>query len=123
MTFNAADYSFSGPDTVPAGWTSIRLVNQGQEPHHLTLLKLAEGRTVADFMNAMQSDAPPPPGLFTEEGGPNGITPGTDAIAVVNLEPGTYILACFSPSPDGTPHIAKGMMKPLTVTPAPTGAG
>jgi hypothetical protein len=29
--------------------------------------------------------------------------------------PGTYLLACFVPSADGVPHLAKGMLKPLQV--------
>lgn len=110
------DYSFAGPETLPAGWTSMRLVNQGREAHQITLLKLAQGKTLADFTAAMQAGGPPPAGLFTEEGGPNGINPGTEGTAVVNLEPGTYVLACFIPSPDGVPHVAKGMIKPITVS-------
>lgn len=123
VVFTAVDYSFNGPDTVPAGWTTIRLENQGREPHHLTLLKLAPGRTFADVTAAMQSGSPEAlQGLFTEEGGPNAIGPDANSTAIVNLEPGNYVLACFIPSPDGVPHIAKGMIKPLTVTPAPAAA-
>jgi uncharacterized cupredoxin-like copper-binding protein len=39
---------------------------------------------------------------------------------VVDLLAGQNVLLCFIPSPDGVPHLAKGMVKPLTVTAAPT---
>lgn len=118
-TFTMSDHSFSGPESVPAGWTRIRAVNQGQELHHLTLLKLAAGRTPADFVAAVQANPETEPAnLFTEAGGPNAVIPGAEATAIVNLEPGQYVLVCFIPSPDGTPHVAKGMVRALTVTPA-----
>ena len=123
VTYIAADYSFSGPDSIPAGWTRIRLVNQGQEPHHLGLLKLAEGKTMADLLAALQAGGGgPPPGLLTEEGGPNAADPGGDSTVILNLEPGNYVMVCFIPSPDGAPHVAKGMMRPLTVTGTRTAA-
>jgi hypothetical protein len=34
------------------------------------------------------------------------------------LEEGTYVLGCWVPSPDGVPHIMKGMVRKLTVLPA-----
>jgi hypothetical protein len=40
---------------------------------------------------------------------------GQQDLALVNLEPGTYWLVCFFPSPDGTPHIARGMVTQITV--------
>ena len=33
----------------------------------------------------------------------------------VELEPGSYYFACFIPSADGAPHVAKGMIVPFTV--------
>lgn len=38
------------------------------------------------------------------------------------VEPGSYVLVCFVPSPDGIPHLAKGMVWPLTVAEEPSGA-
>jgi hypothetical protein len=40
----------------------------------------------------------------------------------LNLEAGTYVLACFIPSPDGVPHLAKGMLMPIQVSPVSRGA-
>jgi uncharacterized cupredoxin-like copper-binding protein len=36
----------------------------------------------------------------------------------VTLEAGNYVMLCFVPGPDGIPHVAKGMFRPLTVTAA-----
>jgi hypothetical protein len=36
------------------------------------------------------------------------------------MEPGNYAVVCFVEGPDHVPHMAKGMMKPLTVTASPT---
>src|SRR2546429_48973 len=49
VTITATDYAFGVPDTLPAGLTTFRLVNQGKELHHANLVRLGEGKTVADF--------------------------------------------------------------------------
>jgi hypothetical protein len=55
-------------------------------------------------------------------GGPNPPEPGDTANATLSLEPGSYAMLCFVPTPDGVPHVMKGMIQPLTVTgPARTG--
>jgi hypothetical protein len=36
----------------------------------------------------------------------------------IDLRPGAYVLACFVQSPDGVPHLAKGMLRPFQVTAA-----
>jgi len=52
-------------------------------------------------------------------GGPNAPVPGGGiANATIDLEPGDYAIVCMVDVPDGVPHIAHGMMRPLTVTPA-----
>ena len=121
VTITAADYAFAVPETVPAGLTTLRLVNQGKELHHASLIRLKDGKTVADFQSglqaAMQSHAPPPPWI-SFAGGPNAVTPGDTGTVTQTLEPGTYVFVCWIPSPDGTPHIMKGMMHPMVVAAA-----
>lgn len=119
-TFIARDYSFSGPDTIPAGWIHLRLENEGAEYHHIQLVKLNEGKTVDDLVTALQ-ESPIPPAWAKEYGGPNPSDPGQSSEAVVNLEAGNYALICTVPSKDGTPHVHYGMAKALTVTPADGG--
>jgi uncharacterized cupredoxin-like copper-binding protein len=114
MKVTARDYAFEAPDTVLAGRTEIRLSNRGKELHHVWLVRLEGGKTAADFFAAMQKGGPQP-AWAKDAGGPNSPVPGGESAAVVDLQAGNYVLACVIPSPDGKPHIMKGMAKPLTV--------
>lgn len=116
VTVVATDFRLSLPATLTAGPTTFRLVNRGRELHQLYLVKLADGKTAADFVHALKPGAPPP-SWATDEGGPNGVDPGTTSPAVtVSLTPGHYAALCIIPSPDGVPHMMKGMYTDLTVT-------
>jgi len=115
LTITAKDYAFDVPDSVAAGRTEIRLVNQGPELHHAFLIKLEDGKTPADFAQAMQAGGAFP-SWARDVGGPNTPAPGKTSIAVLDLKPGTYLLTCVIPSPDGKPHMMKGMARTLTVT-------
>jgi hypothetical protein len=44
--------------------------------------------------------------------------PGQPARVTMMVEPGEYAVVCIVDTPDHVPHVAKGMIKPLTVTPA-----
>src|ERR1051325_4953141 len=44
------------------------------------------------------------------------VTGGDTAAATQVVEPGSYVLVCWIPSLDGTPHVMKGMLHPLVVT-------
>ena len=120
ITITATDYAFGVPDTLPAGLTTFRLVNQGKELHHANLVRLGEGKTVADFQAglaaAMKNSTPPPPWMGFA-GGPNAVTLGDTGVATQMLEPGSYVFVCWIPSLDGVPHVMKGMLHPLLVTP------
>jgi hypothetical protein len=129
MTIVATDYKFDAPDEVPSGMMTVHLVDNGTEMHHVSFVKLNDGKTVADIENVLSSKTPgPPPSWAVDHGGVNPPRPGGGmATATQMLEPGNYALICFIPSADGTPHFAKGMVRPLTVTasagpaaPAPT---
>lgn len=121
VAFDATDFSYQGPTTIPAGLTTLRLNGQGREMHHLTVLRLVDGKTFADFEAAMRK-GDLEPRWAVPVGGPNPPAPGESAEVTQVLEPGEYALVCFVPSPDGKPHIMKGMMKALTVTPGAAGA-
>jgi hypothetical protein len=116
MTINATDYAFDAPDQVPAGMMTIHLVDNGAELHHVAFVKLNDGKTLADVAQAMKSQGPMP-AWAVDHGGVNAPHPGGGmASATEMLEAGNYALICFIPSADGTPHFAKGMVRPLTVT-------
>ena len=117
----ARDYSYTGPDTIPAGLTELRLVNAGSELHHMQLVRLEEGRTATQFVAAIAAGGPPPEWAELV-GGPNAIAPGSSAASVQHLHPGHYALLCFIPSSDRVPHFAKGMHRDLWVVGTPVRA-
>jgi len=115
LTFTAKEYSFDGPGQTAAGWTKLTLVNQGQEGHHIQLVKLDEGKTQDDLKAALTADPENFPAWAEPYGGPNAPDPGGSTSALVNLEPGIYALICVIPDAQGTPHLQHGMLKTLTV--------
>jgi hypothetical protein len=103
------------PATIAAGPVSLRLVNNGQELHQAQVVRLENGKTMADLAAAMKHEGPPPPWLRFV-GGPNGIAPGQEATSMASLTPGRYAMVCLIPSADGVPHLMKGMVQPFEVT-------
>ena len=115
VTVTATDFKLDMPDTIPAGSVTLHLVNHGKELHQAQVARLDGGKTPADFEAAMKHEGPPP-AWVKYVGGPNGIAPGQEASATTVLAPGSYVMICFIPSPDGVPHVMKGMIQPFQVT-------
>ena len=117
VTVTANDYAFSAPDTIPAGMTEIRLLNRGAEMHHVWLIRLDAGKSMQDLFAVMKPEAPLP-AWARDVGGPNTPGPGGESTAILRLTPGRYAMICVIPSPDGKPHVMKGMAKQVTVVPS-----
>lgn len=118
VAITATDFGYVLPTApIHAGLTTVTLVNQGAEVHHATLIRLEDGKTVADYLTALQAGGPPPT-WGVPVGGPNAAPPSGEANATLVLEPGTYAVVCFIPSADGVLHLAKGMVTQLEVQPA-----
>ena len=115
ITVTATDFKLDMPATIPSGAVSLKLVNTGKELHQAQIIRLDQGKTVADLEAAMKHEGPPPPWLRFV-GGPNGIAPGQEATSMASLAPGNYALICLIPSPDGVPHLMKGMIQPFEVS-------
>jgi len=112
----ARDYEFEMPDTLSAGPTLFHLTNDGEQLHHMTLVKLEQGKTLADF-TALPPGPAPVWAVFM--GGPNATLPkGGQSEDIVDLSPGNYAVICIIPDADGKLHTMKGMVKALTVTPS-----
>ncbi len=119
IKIDSADYAYTAPETLSAGWTRIVLTNSGAEPHHVQFLRLNDGVTVPQFEQAFKQAEGPALALTKQVGGVGAIHPGGTASAVLNLPAGEYVILCFIPSPaDGVAHHAKGMVKSLIVNPA-----
>src|SRR5215467_15717829 len=114
-TISAWDNRFEGPDTISGGQVTIRLLNRGQEPHQLQLLKLDEGKSPADLAAALREGGGVVPRWAKHMGGPNGIGSGDTAEATMYLEPGSYVIVCGIPTKKHKTHAALGMQKALNV--------
>ena len=115
VVFIAHDYGFTGPDRLPAGLTTVRIVNMGKDLHHVQFLKLLQGKSAADFRAAIAENPNRLPGWTHYAGGPNAHLPGSLASSTVNLTEGDYVLICWIPDKNGVPHVALGMQKALVV--------
>jgi uncharacterized cupredoxin-like copper-binding protein len=121
LTVETTDYAFDMPAVLRPGLTQIRLVNKGKEEHHVWIVRLEQGKTLADLFAAMQSGNMSPE-WAKSMGGPNAHVPGAQATALMKLEAGRYAALCFIPAPDGKPHIMKGMAKEFEVKGEPVRA-
>lgn len=115
VVFTAHDYGFTGPERIPAGVTTMQIVNRGQDLHQIQLLKLLQGKTAEDFRAAIAAQPGRIPGWVKFVGGPNAVVPGGDAVAMMPLAEGEYLLICLIPNEEGIPHLALGMQKALSV--------
>jgi hypothetical protein len=117
MALIAHDHGYTGPDRVPAGMTTVEIINRGQAPHHAQIVKLAVGKTAQDFTAAMKADPLHWPSWVSFVGGPNGVVPGERATATMHLDSGQYLALCLIPDTQGVPHVMLGMEKEFTVVP------
>jgi hypothetical protein len=119
ISIDAADFSYTAPETISEGWVRVKLTNSGQEPHHVQFLRLNDGVTLAQFEEVLKQGEGPAMALVQQMGGVGAIAPTLSAQAVLNLPAGEYVILCLIPSPsDHVAHVAKGMIKSLTVQPA-----
>lgn len=120
VTVHAKDFAYDAPAAIPAGMTTFKLINDGKAPHHLSLVRLDSGKTLADLKHELAMPAAPPTWVHAV-GGPNAVGPGATDSATVDLVPGNYAMVCYVPIPGGVPHFAKGMIAAFTVGAAPAG--
>ena len=113
VTIMAQEFTFDAPDTLPAGFTRVNLMNHGAEPHHLLFARLDSGHVLGELLQELGANKIPT--WVSWLGGPNAAMPGATTETVVELTPGNYAVLCVIPTADGTPHVAKGMVRPLTV--------
>src|SRR5687768_476836 len=118
VSLTATEYVFQAPDSIPAGWTTLRLANNGQEVHYGHIVRLDSGRTVpqlvAAYAEAIRTSGPRPKWV-KRFGGPGGTGPGDSSNVTQYLEPGSYVWVCPVEDSKGHPHFAKGEFKPFVV--------
>jgi len=115
-------YEFAAPATLKAGKTTLELDNQSKTNyHHVQLVPLLPGKTLADAKKALASNGPPmgpPPVNFDAVQGTGVIEHNSKIVADVNLKPGNYVMLCFVSDRDGKggPHTGKGLLKEIKVS-------
>jgi hypothetical protein len=114
--YTTKEYAIEGPTALQSGFQTITLKNTGAMDHHIMFMKLNEGKTLADL--AAAKDLPSLLAAVVSYGGPGSIGGGQSVSVILDLAVGDYVLACLIPDADGVPHMAKGMVLPLTVTQA-----
>lgn len=110
IRLEARDFAFTAPAEVPAGLTRIRLVNLGSAWHEAGISRLPDGATPEAYLAGARAGEPFPVGAV-DFGGPGKIASGDSSDVVIALEPGRYVVVCWS---DG--HVKAGMIAPLVVT-------
>ena len=120
VTIRAKDYAFDAPAEITGGTVTFRYFNDGPDLHHVQLIRLTEGKTVPDLLQALKTPGPLP-SWATEAGGPNVVDPGHELTATIDVAPGDYAIVCFVDTPDHVPHLMKGMAQALKVVAPPAG--
>lgn len=111
---SAEDFSFT-IGRVQRGRTRFVLRNEGQEEHHLFVVRLRRAGTLVDAVRADREGEPPAAFLADEGAVTATIWPGRRSTVDVRLRRGAYGLLCFVASPDGTPHAYKGMAREVLI--------
>jgi hypothetical protein len=116
-TFTARDFSFTGPDRLPAGLVRFNLDNAGSRAHMLGVVSLRDGKTADDLLRDVRAHPNDPfPSYAVEMGGPDAVDPGARSVGYVNLAPGQYAVYCQMPDGDtGHSHLDLGMIHAFTV--------
>ena len=115
LQFHATEYAFSVPETVPAGQTSIEIVNKGEEPHMLDLVPLVDDAPpVEELIKMPEKEVTKffkgrPIHIKTVKAGQ------TSAAVDADLKPGRYAYVCFYSKKGEKPHALIGMNGELTV--------
>jgi hypothetical protein len=117
MDVVARDFKLELPNRGSAGIVRFRFVNEGREPHYARFVRVEGDHSLADFEGWRHAGGPLPAWLIPA-GGIGTIAPGESVEYSTRLIPGEYIAYCGHPSPDGVPHVDKGMYARFTIEPA-----
>jgi hypothetical protein len=113
------DFSFILPDEITAGPQLWQVSNSGNQWHHIQIVQLDEGVTVADLIAMLASHEPPSgPPPFTGIASWQETSSGVTSWGVLDLAPGEYTVICFLPDFTDLPpasHLVHGMVRTLRV--------
>ena len=119
LTAELKEFSFTLPETIPAGKHLWEIRNTGQQWHHMIVLKPKAGTAIEAIVEMASSEEEPqgePP--YEEVAYFGDISGGTTAWVTLDIPAGDYYAVCFLPdssSEQMTAHISHGMLQPLKV--------
>lgn len=109
LIVTTTDHAFEAPDTVAAGFTVVRIVNHGREPHAATLVRLDDRKTLPEYLEAYaeanRTGGQRPDWARFLGGTVSFVPPQSEGTVTLNLEPGNYAWVCHVPDSDGTLHV------------------
>ena len=97
------------------GW--LRFKNRADKNHFISMARLRPGKTLADFVDSLQSRSGPNPVDFRFGINSGVMSPGHDMALKYRLPRGDYVLTCYWPdaSMGGMPHVFMGMYRVVKV--------
>lgn len=114
LTVTAGRSALEAPSRHAPGDVRLRLVNEDDTPHDVSVFALDEGATPADLVAYLDGRTSEAPGVFA--GGVQAVEPGESGLAVLFLTAGEYALVSLFPEPDGvTPGFQVGLVRGLTI--------
>ena len=121
FTVRMLEFSYEGfPDTLPAGKTEVKVVNEGEQLHLMFVQRVNEDGITPEQVRQHLSGTPlPVPPSYTAAGGMGEMQPGDSGWATLDLDPGVYALICIvfdqSDGTIGKLHTDLGMHHAFTV--------
>jgi hypothetical protein len=97
FTVGMVEFAYEGfPDTLPAGKTTVEVVNQGEQLHLMDVQRVNEAGITAEQVRQHLSGTPQPVApTYSAAGGMGELAPGGAGWVTLDLEPGVYNLSCL----------------------------
>jgi hypothetical protein len=123
LAVKASEYTYQFKGHPKSGWTEIDFQNSGVENHMMEIVQLKPGVTakqlkaaaLSEDQSAFEKIAAPGASPNGVPGTPNLLSPKQHTSTMTQLAAGHYGALCFLPAPDGSPHVAHGMVKVFDV--------
>lgn len=105
------------PSTLPHQGR-VRFTNDSGDNHVMVMIKLAKGKTIADFRRWINSGTQGNPPLTRQQFYFGVLSPGSRMLGTYSQPRERYVLLCFWPDADhhGMPHFLMGMYRGIRLT-------
>ena len=127
VNLSVANRAFQAPDTIDAGWTTLRFTNRTDEDvHYAHIVRLDSARSVrelVDYYARAIKESGPRPTWIVRFGGPGAAGPHQTATVTQDLVPGSYVWICPVENEKGEPHFGAGEYREFVVRAANAGTG